>query len=81
MSPRPGNAEYLRARRAAAKAAGMCGQCRKRRAVEGCSTCRECLDVHELKQRAIDLGPNAWCVECQRGDSRHRVGCRARRAA
>lgn len=72
------NAAYLRAKRAEAKRNGLCGQCRKREPASGLVTCAECLRARELRERAKQLGPDAWCVECQRGDGAHRLGCRRR---
>lgn len=70
------NAEECRARRARAKLTGHCSTCVSRPAEPGLSSCSVCLAARSLKLGHVD-----WCIECQRGDGRHRFGCKAMRRA
>lgn len=59
-------AEYAKKRRDAARAAGLCGQCCKRKALEGRYRCQVCLDGAAVKaQHALgnaDTGHH--CTHC-----------------
>lgn len=59
-----------REKRAAARKAGMCGQCCIRRPADGMKTCDVCL----ANQKKLDQKPIGLCVDCQ-SHGRHRDGC------
>jgi hypothetical protein len=72
------SAEWIRQRRAEARAAGMCISCRGRKPQPGKATCDVCLESHSRsasKMRGIRSG-KTWCLDCQ-AYGFHRDGCKA----
>ena len=70
------NAESLRRLRAAARAAGLCAECRCRPAKVGCTTCQHCLDKHKERDAAY-LAAGLCACGRQRVSATMCAGCLA----